>query len=43
MHELWALLNFLLPDMFKDSTVFDNMFQEGEADQQAVKKLHAVG
>lgn len=26
LHELWALLNFLLPDVFSDSQVFDQWF-----------------
>jgi SWI/SNF-related matrix-associated actin-dependent regulator of chromatin subfamily A member 5 len=31
LHELWALLNFLLPDVFGEAEVFDRWF-EGEAD-----------
>ena len=27
LHELWALLNFLLPDVFGDSEVFDEWFE----------------
>ena len=26
LHELWALLNFLLPDVFAESKAFDNWF-----------------
>lgn len=26
LHELWSLLNFLLPDLFDDSEVFDSWF-----------------
>jgi SWI/SNF-related matrix-associated actin-dependent regulator of chromatin subfamily A member 5 len=26
LHELWALLNFLLPDIFSDSEQFDEWF-----------------
>ena len=26
LHELWALLNFLLPDLFATSTAFDSAF-----------------
>ncbi|KAA6371306.1 MAG: putative ISWI chromatin-remodeling complex ATPase CHR17, partial [Streblomastix strix] len=36
LHELWALLNFLVPDVFKDSNKFDNLFEskkEEEKDQ----------
>ncbi|KXS19390.1 hypothetical protein M427DRAFT_120389 [Gonapodya prolifera JEL478] len=38
LHELWALLNFLLPDIFSSSTKFDEWFQQqkGGADQDAV-------
>lgn len=45
LHELWALLNFLLPDVFSDSTVFDEWFSTGEGEQereQVVKQLHRV-
>jgi superfamily II DNA or RNA helicase len=37
LHELWALLNFLLPDIFSSSEDFDIWFQErAEIDQDAV-------
>ncbi|KAJ1957620.1 chromatin remodeling complex Adenosinetriphosphatase [Dipsacomyces acuminosporus] len=43
LHELWALLNFLLPDVFGSSDVFDEWFQKGEGDQeQVVQQLHKV-
>ena len=44
MHELWALLNFLLPDVFGSSADFDSWFTfSNEADQDAmVKQLHKV-
>ncbi|KAJ1731214.1 chromatin remodeling complex Adenosinetriphosphatase [Coemansia biformis] len=43
LHELWALLNFLLPDVFGSSDVFDQWFEKGEADQeQVVHQLHKV-
>ena len=46
LHELWALLNFLLPDVFSSSEDFDRWFaDEGEGggvQQSAVKKLHAI-
>ena len=32
LHELWALLNFLLPDLFSSSGEFDAIFQEAEVD-----------
>lgn len=45
LHELWALLNFLLPDVFGDSTVFDEWFEQNnsEEDQEiVVQQLHTV-
>ncbi|RMJ23435.1 complex ATPase [Aspergillus sp. HF37] len=43
LHELWSLLNFLLPDVFGDSTVFDQWFSNQESDQDAiVQQLHRV-
>ncbi|KAH3903402.1 chromatin-remodeling ATPase ISW1 SCDLUD_001037 [Saccharomycodes ludwigii] len=54
LHELWALLNFLLPDIFADSTAFDEWFggnanesvdgnEKTAADQdKIVKQLHAI-
>jgi SWI/SNF-related matrix-associated actin-dependent regulator of chromatin subfamily A member 5 len=44
LHELWALLNFLLPDVFADSDEFDEWFSMGgdEARENVVKKLHTV-
>ena len=32
LHELWALLNFLLPDLFSSSGEFDAIFQDAETD-----------
>ncbi|KAJ2789400.1 chromatin remodeling complex Adenosinetriphosphatase, partial [Coemansia linderi] len=43
LHELWALLNFLLPDVFGSSDVFDEWFHKEEGDQeQVVQQLHKV-
>ena len=43
LHELWALLNFLLPDVFSDSAAFDQWFQKQDADQDTVvQQLHKV-
>lgn len=45
LHELWALLNFLLPDVFGDSAVFDEWFEQNnsEEDQEVVvQQLHTV-
>lgn len=43
LHELWALLNFLLPDVFGDSVAFDQWFSGQDRDQDAVvQQLHKV-
>lgn len=43
LHELWALLNFLLPDVFSDSELFDEWFDSQGGDQDnVVKQLHKV-
>lgn len=46
LHELWALLNFILPDVFGDSDAFDQWFTAGEdlADEEGtvVAQLHKV-
>lgn len=43
LHELWALLNFLLPDVFSDSELFDQWFEGQGGDQDTVvKQLHKV-
>ena len=45
LHELWALLNFLLPDIFSDAQDFDDWFssESTEEDQdKIVKQLHTV-
>lgn len=45
LHELWALLNFLLPDVFGESEVFDQWFEQNdfERDQEVVvQQLHTV-
>ncbi|KAK9237456.1 SNF2 family N-terminal domain-containing protein [Lipomyces kononenkoae] len=43
LHELWALLNFLLPDVFSDSNVFDQWFETQNSDQDTVvQQLHKV-
>lgn len=43
LHELWALLNFLLPDVFGDAAAFDDWFnsQSGDSDT-VVQQLHKV-
>lgn len=43
LHELWALLNFLLPDVFGDSSAFDQWFNDQDADSDTVvSQLHRV-
>jgi len=43
LHELWALLNFLLPDVFGESEAFDSWFSAQNEDQDTVvQKLHRV-
>ncbi|RKO98091.1 hypothetical protein CXG81DRAFT_14771 [Caulochytrium protostelioides] len=43
LHELWALLNFLLPDIFSSSDDFDKWFENQDGDQQTViSQLHKV-
>ncbi|XP_077921485.1 SWI/SNF-related matrix-associated actin-dependent regulator of chromatin subfamily A member 1 isoform X3 [Halichoerus grypus] len=44
LHELWALLNFLLPDVFNSADDFDSWFDTKNClgDQKLVERLHAV-
>jgi SWI/SNF-related matrix-associated actin-dependent regulator of chromatin subfamily A member 5 len=43
LHELWALLNFLMPDIFGDSDAFDSWFQGRDEDEDVVvKQLHKI-
>lgn len=44
LHELWALLNFLLPDVFNSADDFDEWFNTNQClgDNSLVKRLHAV-
>lgn len=44
LHELWALLNFLLPDVFNSSDDFDSWFNTNQflGDNSLVQRLHAV-
>jgi len=43
LHELWALLNFLMPDVFGDSEAFDSWFKGQNEDQDTVvQQLHRV-
>jgi len=44
LHELWALLNFLLPEVFSSSDDFDAWFNSNDCleDNSMVERLHAV-
>ncbi|CAM9610593.1 unnamed protein product [Ascophyllum nodosum] len=46
LHELWALLNFLLPDVFSSSEQFDQWFnleiEDKEAKEQMIHQLHRI-
>ena len=44
LHELWALLNFLFPDVFPDARVFDAAFDRGggAGDPAVLRKAHAM-
>jgi len=44
LHELWALLNFLLPDIFGDAEQFDEWFSlsDDQGQENVIKKLHTV-
>jgi SWI/SNF-related matrix-associated actin-dependent regulator of chromatin subfamily A member 5 len=50
LHELWALLNFLLPDVFGDSEIFQEWFERENKDEnedkgddkEAVEKLRKI-
>lgn len=47
LHELWALLNFILPDVFGDSDAFDLWFTAGDeqtdlTEDSVVAQLHKV-
>jgi SWI/SNF-related matrix-associated actin-dependent regulator of chromatin subfamily A member 5 len=42
LHELWALLNFLLPDEFADSDKFDEFFQSTEKAEEVTSKLQKI-
>ncbi|KAJ3294294.1 hypothetical protein HK104_003709 [Borealophlyctis nickersoniae] len=43
LHELWALLNFLLPDIFSSAEDFENWFETQGGDQEkVVSQLHKV-
>jgi SWI/SNF-related matrix-associated actin-dependent regulator of chromatin subfamily A member 5 len=39
LHELWALLSFLMPDIFNSGADFDSMFSASEVDPDVSAKL----
>ena len=41
LHELWALLNFLMPNVFSSADVFDSYFKT-TIQSDLVKRLHTV-
>ena len=45
LHELWALLNFLLPEVFSSAEKFDEWFNMSDKDSEAqvVEQLHKAG
>ena len=46
LHELWALLNFLLPDIFSSAEQFDEWFdldiEDEDAKKNMISQLHNV-
>jgi len=44
LHELWALLNYLMPDIFDSAEEFDAIFNSAEAQDKSemMKQLHSV-
>jgi alpha-tubulin suppressor-like RCC1 family protein len=44
LHELWALLNFIFPTLFRESTVFDSLFdlKTGVAETKEIGLLHEL-
>lgn len=44
LHELWALLNFLLPDIFTSAEDFDSWFQDTSVldNKELIQRLHKV-
>lgn len=44
LHELWAMLNFLLPEIFDDASTFDSWFNlsTSEGTEDVVTQLHKI-
>ena len=43
LHELWALLNFLLPEQFDDADAFDTFFESSEKTEEVTSKVCETG
>lgn len=43
LHELWALLNFLLPEIFTSASDFDEMFSADSMGTELLQRLARVG
>ena len=39
LHELWALLNFMLPEQFDDADAFDTFFESSEKKEKVTSKV----
>ncbi|KAM0681551.1 chromatin remodeling complex Adenosinetriphosphatase [Glugoides intestinalis] len=42
IHELWALLNFIVPDFFKDAEKFENYVLNADKEEKSIEKLRNV-
>ena len=42
LHELWALLNFLIPEHFTNAEEFDTLFQSSEKAEDVTAKLQNI-
>jgi len=42
LHELWALLNYLMPEIFDSSEEFDGIFDSSDKKEEVMQQLHMV-
>lgn len=42
IHELWALLNFIVPEIFRDAEVFENYVTAADKEEESIEKLRSV-
>lgn len=42
IHELWALLNFIVPDLFCDAEKFENYVLAADQEERSIEKLRSV-